>query len=166
MKYIELTKGKRAIVDDEDYPYLSRFSWHIGEHRGIERAVMRIRGNREDGEGRRKAANIYMEQLLLPAKNGLVYIHLNKNSLDCRKENLHLTSKQHAMSRSKKRKNTSSKYKGVAYIKPNRKWRAILSANKTHYWLGLFATEKEAAIAYNEKAREIYGELAYQNIIE
>lgn len=168
MKQIPLTHGEFAIVDDEDFPYLNRFSWHLSEYKGIKRAQMRIRGNHEDGSARNKATTIYIEQFLLTAKNNFVYAHINKNSLDCRKENLVLTSKQHTLQRGKKRKNTFSKYKGVAYHKnkKNRPWSAQVSKDCIHYGLGYFETEKEAGLAYNKKALELYGELAYQNKID
>ena len=28
MKYIELSKGKQAIIDDEDYERVSQYKWH------------------------------------------------------------------------------------------------------------------------------------------
>lgn len=169
MKYIQLSNSdKKVIVDDEDYLYLDRFTWHLSEYKGIERAQMRLRGNHEDGAIRNKATNIYIEQFILVAKNNYIYAHKNKNSLDCRKENLFLTTKPHSLQRGKKRIGTTSKYKGVSFHKDKKSkcWSAIVSKNRKHYFVGYFYTEKEAGEAYNKKANELYGELAYQNKIE
>jgi len=29
MKHIELTQGKRAVVDEADYEWLSQWKWHL-----------------------------------------------------------------------------------------------------------------------------------------
>lgn len=169
-KQIKLTQGKFAIVDDEDYPYLNRFRWYASEYKGTERAQLRIRSlnNTNKTSKALKKCTIYIEQFLLTARNGYVYIHLNKNGLDVRKENLILSTIPHAYQRGKKRKNTTSKYKGVYFNKrkSEKKWCAQVSKDKKHYLVGYFYTEDEAGEAYNEKARELYGEIAFQNKIE
>ena len=38
MKYIPLTNGKRAIVDDEDYDWLMQYEWHY--HDGYARTFI------------------------------------------------------------------------------------------------------------------------------
>jgi len=65
---------------------------------------------------------------------------------------------------SPKKSFTTSIYKGV-HLKGS-KWRARIHQNRVVYELGAFFDEKDAARAYNKKARELYGDLAYQNIIE
>ena len=169
MKKIPLTQGKYAIVDDGDYPYLSRFDWYASEYKGIERVQLRLRGlnNTNQLSQSLSKVTIYIEQFIMRAKNGCVYIHLNKNGLDVRKENLVLSSIQHALQRGKKRENTTSQYKGVCFNKKHKgnKWLAQVCKNNKHYSVGYFLTEAEAGLAYNKKAKELYGELAYQNKI-
>lgn len=61
------------------------------------------------------------------------------------------------------RVNTSSKYKGVSFIKTRNKWRATIRINKCFKHLGVFLTEKEAAFAYNKEASLQFGEFARLN---
>ena len=63
----------------------------------------------------------------------------------------------------RKRDGTSSKYKGVNWNKRAGVWYARLRPHGEDIYLGSFYDEKLAALAYNKKAREVYGELAYQN---
>lgn len=63
------------------------------------------------------------------------------------------------------KKNTSS-YRGVGMHLDSRKrikWTASIRKDKRGYWLGTFATVQEAAKAYDEKARELFGEFARLN---
>ena len=62
---------------------------------------------------------------------------------------------------------TASNYKGVVRHKdyPN-KWLASCRKNNIVYRLGFYDTEKEAAIAYNNKVKELYDGFATLNIIE
>jgi group I intron endonuclease len=62
--------------------------------------------------------------------------------------------------------NPTSKYVGVSYDKTRNKWKANVTYRTKTIFLGRFSTEIEAAIAYNVKAFEIWGENAKLNIIE
>lgn len=64
-----------------------------------------------------------------------------------------------------KRKKSSSKYVGVFWNKNENKWSSAIKKNQKIYNLGYFQTEEEAALAYNKKAIELYGENAKLNII-
>lgn len=69
-----------------------------------------------------------------------------------------------------KRKTTrgTSKYLGVKFDhrKNKKKWSASIRKNGKSHFLGCFATEDEAALAYNNKAKELYGETAQLNEID
>jgi hypothetical protein len=59
----------------------------------------------------------------------------------------------------------SSKYKGVHYIKKKKMYRARIGINYKQISLGCFATELEAAKAYNEAATKYFGAFAQLNDI-
>jgi len=66
----------------------------------------------------------------------------------------------------KKRKgNATSKYVGVSLEKTSGKWFSCIYYKKKMYRLGRFTSEIEAALAYNEKALELYGKDVRLNII-
>jgi len=57
----------------------------------------------------------------------------------------------------------SSMYKGVYWHKLAKKWGARITKNYKQHHIGLFISEKKAAMAYDEKARELFGEFALTN---
>ena len=57
-------------------------------------------------------------------------------------------------------------YKGVSIHKPTNKWQVYICINGSNKNLGYYATEREAAEAYNAAAREHYREYAKLNIFE
>ena len=101
-----------------------------------------------------------------PSKNSMID-HINHNKLDNRKDNLRIvTHQQNMWNRQKNINKTISKYKGVSYIKQEhriKRWVAYLFLNKKRITIGRFLTEKEAALAYDNKAKEIFGEYAKLN---
>ena len=160
MKKIKLTQGKYAIVDDEDYPYLSRFKWYLsGDKKFAQRDFIGRNG---------KHTTFYMHTLLIEGKSGMLIIHKNSNTIDNRKDNLVLVPLQYLLHRKnpkKKQIGKTSKYQGVSWDKENSKWKATIKKDEKHITLGRFNSECKAAKVYNKKAKELYGEFAYQNKI-
>ena len=96
--------------------------------------------------------------------------HIDGNKLNCSRENLRLcTVSENMHNRNKIGKNgkTASKYKGVVKDKSNSiKWVAMCRKDNVVYRIGSYDTEKEAAIAYNNKVKELYNGFATLNIID
>lgn len=89
--------------------------------------------------------------------------HIDANPLNNKKSNLQLiTIQQNQYKKSMQRNNTSG-YRGVYYLKGNKKWKASVNYNYKQYYVGEYNTPEEAALAYNKKANELYGEFAKLN---
>lgn len=83
--------------------------------------------------------------------------HINRDKLDNRLCNLRLANNsQNVVNRSQTKTKVNSKYKGV-HKTASGKWQAQIWYNNKNYALGSFDTEEEAALAYNQKAREMQG---------
>ena len=152
-------EGKFALVDDEDFEYLNQFKWSLGKD------GYAIRCFREGG----KTKSILMHRELLNLENvpNIKVDHIFHDKLDNRKEMLRLCStSQNGMNRVKQNRPSSSIYKGVFFHSIAKKWQAQIRYNKKVKNLGLYLTEEEAAKAYNEKAKELFGEFALLNEIK
>ena len=163
MKKIELTQGYFAIVDDADYPLLSRYRWMalVSDHRDYVYAVTRM-----PETGRRL---IRMHRFLcgLQPDDRRVVDHRNGDTLDYRRENLRICShKENCWNSRKKLLKTASKFKGV--VKTDFAWVARLQweerGKRRARHLGSFRTEQEAAAAYDRAIKEIHGEFAHPNL--
>lgn len=163
MKEIKLTKGYVAIVDDEDFDRVSQYKWSasVGE-----RTIYVYRSFYDKDTTSRK--NILLHRFIVNNPTGLEVDHVNHNGLDNRKENLRICTRSQNKMNSHKTKKTKYKYKGISLMSSalqtrNKPYRAQLRFGNVHYSLGVFETEEEAAKAYDEKAKELFGEFACLN---
>ena len=157
MKTIPLTRGLFVKVDDEDYKKFAIFRWHAqvyNRHKGHYRA------SRYDGK-----RFVYLYREILKAPKGKYIDHINGDTLDDRKRNLRFcTLSQNNMNQITQKRKKASKYKGVSLNKNKyKKWRAYIKINQKQIWLGNFYKEKNAALAYDKKAKELFGEFAKLN---
>lgn len=87
--------------------------------------------------------------------------HINGNPNDNRIANLRLADRTQNSANRLSSGNSTSRYLGVCYVKRTGKWQASIGTPRTY--LGQYLTEKEAAVAYNEAAKCLYGEFAKLN---
>jgi len=179
MKNVPLNGGKFAIVDDEDFDFVSRLKPTLHErtdHLGKNRKPGSTDNVRVVIDGAKHSLSHFLLRDVPGAsrQTTLVVSHRNGDYLDFRMENLVLISRGVALHQGVKRKKTSSQYKGVYYYKGHKKpWHAAINGathgpdyGKNRIYIGVFYTETAVALAYNEKARELYGDLAYQNNVD
>jgi len=161
---IPLTRGKYAIVDPERYEELAKYKWFASWHRGGIYAVRMVRA-KKGSKVRQKV--VRMHRVIIGAGEGEIVDHINHYGLDNRIANLRVATPQQNMWNMRKRGcNCSSKYKGVHWLKRRKKWRARITFNGRSILIGDFDTEKEAARAYDAKARELFGDYASLNLPE
>jgi transposase len=99
---------------------------------------------------------------------GLNVRHVNGDPLDCRRENLVIRTVKQRCRNAKKAKThfgqpTTSRFKGVYWESATKRWRACIHTDKKKRYLGRFRDEIAAAEAYDEAARELFGEHARLN---
>lgn len=150
MKEIPLTRGKVAIVDDEDFEELSKYKWHYTK---VGYAAGRCESNNL----------VYMHRVIMLTPKGLYTDHVNHNKLDNRKENLRICSNKENCRSSILNKNNTSGYKGVSFNKHAGLWRAYIMVDYKEVHLGLYKNPIDAAIEYNKKAIEYFGNYALLN---
>lgn len=87
--------------------------------------------------------------------------HINHIKNDNRWINLRECTQGENSRNQKKYKNNKSGYKGVSWNKNHNKWVAQITYKRKVTYLGAFNCPKDAAEAYNKKAKELFGDFAY-----
>lgn len=147
---IDLTQGKKAIIDYEDYSNISQSSWCFDASNGY--PVSRIKGTR-----------VRLHRFLLKPREGELIDHINRDKLDNRRSNLRIVDAKTNVRNRGTNKNNTSGFRGV--IKFRGKWRAQITPNYKFIDLGLYETAKKAALAYNAAASTLLGKDAFLNKI-
>ena len=164
MKRIRLTQGKVALVNDKDYEWLDQWKWCYDSN------GYAVRHEQKKEYGKKPRRMVKMHRAVMRIKNSDIYLdHINKNKLDCRKENLRIVTNSQNQSNTKVwSSNKSSGYKGVHKYnegKAQKIWGARIMVKGKSVFKGMFKDPKEAALAYNKLAIKYFGEYARLNKI-
>lgn len=157
MKKIKMNQNKFALVDDENYNLLSKFHWYSHPMGYAQTGVWNYKTKRKK--------TILMHKIVNPTPKNVYTDHINQNKLDNRKINLRACTLSFNCANRTKQINNQSGFKGVCkYIQRHAiKWVAYIRKNGKTFNLGYYWTPQEAALAYNEKAKEFFGDFAYLN---
>ncbi len=115
-------------------------------------------------------------RIIMDAPVGMQVDHINHDTLDNRRCNLRVCT-SHGNARNRRKATGKNLFKGIHYDNVNthdgsrgdgvaRPWRTIASVDGRRVSLGYFATQEEAAIAYDKFAGAAYGEFACLNFNE
>lgn len=151
MKKLKIYNRIETIVDDEIYELLKNTRLHLdGTYPAFQE------------NGKRQ----WIHKIVCPPKKGFWTDHINGNRLDNRKENLRLVTPQQNVWNSKVSPRNKIGYKGVAFRKNRNKFTSVIFKDGKRYGLGHHSTAESAALAYNQKALELFGEFARLNEIK
>ena len=167
MKEILTTNNKTILVDDDVYEIAIKYKWYARSNGkyyrvytfvngktisfkkliwdlGLPKKTLFINGNSLDL--RRVNIAVYDNMSELGAVIGRMDKNINKKALSKTMQGGHPSNKK------------NSSYIGVTYHEKNsKKWMAIIKCNQKNYYLGSFLRKEDAALAYDQKAYELYG---------
>lgn len=153
-KEIVLVRNKGiALVDDEDYEWLSNDKWY-----SVSKYAARLIF--VNGAKRWQV----MHRLIMNTPDGMDTDHIDRNPLNNQRSNLRFATRSQNMANVPSHKDSVSSYRGVH--RHLDKWRTRIYQNGKMHEIGVYETPELAAIAYNIKAKELFGEFAYQNILK
>lgn len=155
MKYLPLSQGKKAIVDDEDFDFLNQWKWSAS-----------VRGRHSYAVRRQSGTNkiLYLHRELLGVKKRASHVdHKNGDPLDNRRSNLRICSHTQNLRNRGMNSRNSSGFKGVTHQTLSPFWVAQIGVDGKRLYLGTFKTKIEAAQAYDEAALKHHGRFAVLN---
>lgn len=132
-----------VLISPEDEELIKKYKWH---------------NSHGYAAGWVEGKKTRMHHLILgkPTK-GMVVDHINRNSLDNRRENLRFATKEQNSQNAEKRKN--KQYFGICFSKREQKWKSFCQ----RYSLGNYKNPLDAALVYDKCAYLLFGEHAKTN---
>lgn len=160
----EVLVGKYiARIDDEDWEKVTAYKWrpYVGGDPGRHRTVYAI-AHKPMVNGKDQGS-VIMHRLILDAPKGVKVDHRDFNGLNNQKSNIRLADNKQSSAYQRPMIDCSSKYKGVALDKRHGTWKSQISYENKTLWIGQFACEICAALAYDDAARQLYKDFALLN---
>lgn len=151
---IELGRGYTASVYSDTYERLriGHHKWKAQIHqRGYVYAV------------RYTIGVCYLHRVIANAKKGEQVDHIDRDTLNCRDDNLRIATAKQNRANQRARKICQSGLKGVSWSASSRKWMATITTDGMRYYLGVFHDKRRAAVAHDRAALAIHGVFAGLN---
>jgi hypothetical protein len=152
---IPLTQGQVALVDAEDYEYLSQYTWFcFNTKTGLVYAA------RNSRQGRKKTRLILMHREIMGCvpRDGFDVDHEDHNTFDNRKSNLRKCAhRQNCCNKTRKKPNKSG-FRGV--YPAGKRWMALITIRCKQKYLGTCDTKEEAYALFCKAALEFNGDFA------
>jgi hypothetical protein len=162
---IQLSKGQVAKIDG-DFADLALQKWSASYSKNTRTYYAFRRPGSRHNRKRLDLHRLVMERALGRQLRPNEFVdHKNRDTLDCRLENLRVSTNAENCRNQGPRRNNRSGFKGVHWSKQHDKWRASICVNYRVKHLGLFDNPTDAALAYNEAATRFHGSFAYTNAI-
>jgi hypothetical protein len=162
MKIVELIGNKVALVDDADFESVSNYRWRVHINRSKDKVVFYAVRTLKGMDGRKRVIYMHREILGLILHDGVKTDHKDTDGLNNQRSNLRLADDSTNAANTRKRRGTS-RFKGVSFSKAANSWMAQVCKDQKVTFLGFYPTEELAAVVYNAKAVELFGEFARVN---
>lgn len=152
MKLLPLIPDGFCKIDDDLFDWASKYRWH----RSPDGYVVR----------KTHGGDVSLHRLIAMAGHDEQVHHDNEDRLDNQRGNLKvMTLREHnRLHRSRWKGCGEIPYRGVT--RAGKSYVAQIRVNGKGIYLGSFATQEEAASAWNDAAREHWGEGVYQNPVQ
>lgn len=155
--------GLFTKLDDHDHDIAQHWLWHARMTDPASGRYYVERSGSQNGIG----FSLYLHRWLMSAPGGMYVDHINGDTLDNQRANLRVvTNSQNCSNRHKMHGRNTSGYYGVSWHKGAGKWICQIKINYENIYLGLFTDKISAALAYDQKAKELRGPITHLNFPE
>jgi len=151
MKTILMTNSGVALVDDDDYEFLSRITWY-SDTKGYARHRVRFSST--------EVITLRMHRVIMKAGKGIEVDHIDGNKLNNQKFNLRFATDGENKRNQKMYRNNTSGLKGVTWHKDKKRWTVQIGLDGRKLWLGQFRDREDAAKCYADAAIKYHGEFS------
>lgn len=147
MKTLSLKNtDKVTLLDDSIYEQLKDFTWHF-KNNYVARSC--------------KGEWLFMHREIMEPAESFEVDHIDRNKLNNQVVNLRVVKRSDNTHNNSSTSKTSG-YRGV-YLNRHGRWYSTIHKDGKYFGLGSFDNIIDAALAYDVKARELYGPHAFQN---
>ena len=153
MREIGLSQGYVTTVDDEDYEWLRQFIWHARPELHTCYAGRKFFGTVK-----------LMHSMILNVDMPREIDHVDGNGLNNCRGNLRVVTRQQNC-QNRRVLHHSSHYKGVSWRASSGTWRVRITVDDRTAHCGDYENEEAAALAYNQVAKQLFGQFACLNEI-
>lgn len=158
MKEIKLTQGQVALVDDEDYEWLSQYTWSAHWDDKLKKYYASTHVKTEDG----KFPTRKMHRLIMGNPKGKVVDHGDHDALNNQRYNLRVCTYSDNACNRKVQSNNTSGHAGVHFHTNTGKYQASITLRGKRFYLGLFSSYEEALSCRIAAESEMFGEFSYR----
>lgn len=166
MKKIKLTQGQYALVDDIDYPVLSKYKWYaLKRYNNSYGGFYAVRNIPDITKNNRQTQQKMHRFIFNLSSRKKEVDHIDGDGLNNKRKNLRVCSRIENIMNSRIRGDNTTGLKNVTFYKPYNKYAVKLTVNGVRKFLGYFSDKKEAVQKYNFEVVKEHGEFALLNKI-